>query len=191
MSQTAHLNSQLQLQLQQLRLSGILATLEARHRQAIDGQWAYVEFLERLLEDEVERRAQKQLALRLHRAAVNTTKTLESFDWSFNPSLSRQQVLHLASGDYLRRKRNILICGPAGTGKSHLAQALSHEACRQGFDVLFVSTHKMLTHLHGGRADGSLERRLATLCAPRSVGARRFRAQALECPSTLGSLGCH
>src|SRR5262249_40294178 len=97
-------------QLKQLRLSGILATLEARHRQALDGQWSYVEFLERLLEDEVERRAQKQLALRLHRAAVNTTKTLESFDWHFNPSLNRQQVLQLASGDYLRRKRTVLRC---------------------------------------------------------------------------------
>src|SRR5262245_10828324 len=131
------LGPQLSLQLKHLRLSGILATLEARHRQAVDGQWSYVEFLERLLEDAVERRAQKQLALRLHRAAVNTTKTLESFDWSFNPALNRQQVLHLASGDYLRQKRTSLIYGPSGTGKSHLAAALSHEACRQGFDVLF------------------------------------------------------
>jgi DNA replication protein DnaC len=118
MSLTA-LTRDLSPQLKQLRLSGILATLEARHRQALDGQWSYVEFLERLLEDEVERRAQKQLALRLHRAAVNTTKTLESFDWNFNPSLSRQQVLQLASGDYLRHQRNILICGPSGTGKTH------------------------------------------------------------------------
>lgn len=97
MSVTHQLNAQLSLQLKQLRLSGILATLEARHRQAIDAQWSYVEFLERLLEDEVERRAQKQLALRLHRAAVNTTKTLESFDWSFNPALNRQTANRYSS----------------------------------------------------------------------------------------------
>lgn len=160
------LNHQLAPKLKQLRLSGILATLSAREQQAIDGQWAYGEFLERLLEDEVERRAQKQLALRLRRATLNTTKTLEDFDFSFNPSISRQQVLRLASCDYIRRKRNVLICGPTGVGKSHLAQALAHEACRQGFDVLFVNTHKMLQHIHGGRADGSYEKRLASYLRP-------------------------
>ena len=145
--------------LKQLRLSGILDTLDVRNRQAIDGQWSYIAFLARLLEDEVERRGQKQLALRLRRATVNSTKTLESFDFAFNPSIKRQQVLQLASCDYIRRKHNVLVCGPSGVGKSHLAQALAHEACRQGFDVLFVNTHKMLQHIHGGRADGTWERR--------------------------------
>jgi DNA replication protein DnaC len=177
------LDPQLSLQLKHLRLSGILATLEARHRQAIDAKWSYVEFLERLLEDEVERRAQKQLALRLHRAAVNTTKTLESFDWSFNPTLNRQQVLQLASGDYLRRKRNILIYGPSGAGKSHLATALAQEACRQGFEVLFVTTHKMLQHLHGGRADGTVERRLATYVRPELLVLDDFGLKPLTAPA--------
>ena len=110
------LTHQLTAPLKQLRLSGILETLEARHRQAIEGKWTYIEFLARLLEDEVERRAQKQLALRVRRAAVNTTKTLEGFDFSVNPSINRQQLLQLASGDYIRQKRNVLICGPSGDG---------------------------------------------------------------------------
>jgi DNA replication protein DnaC len=145
--------------LKQLRLSGILETLEHRNRQAVDGQWSYIEFLARLLEDEVERRGQKQLTLRLRRASVNSTKTLEGFDFAFNPAIKRQQILQLASCDYIRHKHNLLICGPSGVGKSHLAQALAHEACRQSFDVIFINTHKMLQHLHGGRADGSWERR--------------------------------
>ncbi|HEU5423361.1 MAG TPA: IS21-like element helper ATPase IstB [Nitrolancea sp.] len=160
------LQHQLSPKLKQLRLSGVLATLEARHRQALDGQWSYVEFLERLLEDEVERRAQKQLALRIRRGSLNTTKTLEGYDFSFNPAASRPQVLHLAAGDYIRRRRNLLICGPTGVGKSHLAQALAHEAARQGHEVLFVTTDKMLHHLHGGRADGTWERRLAQYLRP-------------------------
>lgn len=160
------LKHQLTPYLKQLRLSGILETLEARHRQAIEGKWSHVEFLARLLEDEVERRAQKQLSLRLRRATVNMAKTLEEFDFSFNPAINRQQILHLASCDYIRQKRNVLICGPTGVGKSHLSQGLAHEACRQGFDVLFVNTHKMLQHLHGGRADGTLERRMATYLRP-------------------------
>lgn len=160
------LKHQLQPYLKQLRLSGILETLDARHRQAVEGQWTPIEFLARLLEDEVERRAQKQLLLRLRRSAVNMSKTLEGFDFSFNPSLNRQQVLALASCDFIRHKRNLLICGPTGVGKSHLAQALTHEVCRQGFTALFINTHEMLRHIHGGRADGTVDRRIKQYVRP-------------------------
>ena len=160
------LKHQLIPDLKHLRLSGILETLDVRTRQAIEGQWSYVEFLSRLLEDEVERRGQKQLGLRLRRATLNSTKTLETFDFLFNPAINRQQVLALASCDYIRDKRNLLICGPTGVGKTHLGQALGQEACCQGFQVLFVNTHKMLQHLNGGRADGSWERRLQVYLRP-------------------------
>lgn len=156
------LKHQLTPALKQLRLSGILETLEARHRQAVEGKWSHVEFLQRLLQDEVERRGQKQLQLRLRRAGINTGKSLESFDFNFNPGINRQQVLALAAGDYIREKRNVILCGPTGVGKTHLAEALSQEACRQGFGVLFVNAYKMLQHLHGGRADDSWERRFKT-----------------------------
>jgi len=115
------LKGQLANQLRQLRLSGVLETLENRHRQAIDGQWSYVDFLSRLLEDEIERRAHKQLKLRLRRAALNTSKTLESFDFTFNPNLNRQQILNLAACDFIREQRNLLICGPTGVGKTQPA----------------------------------------------------------------------
>jgi DNA replication protein DnaC len=177
------LTHQVREQLKRLRLSGVVETLEARQRQAIDGKWAYVDFLARLLEDELERRAQKQLALRVRRASVNTTKTLEGFDFTFNPSINRQQLLQLASGDYLRQKRNVLICGPSGVGKSHLAQALGHEACRQGYDVVFVTTHKLLLHLNGGRADGSYARRLEQYLRPELLILDDFGLRALTPPS--------
>jgi DNA replication protein DnaC len=177
------LTHQVSAQLKRLRLSGVVETLEARQRQAIDGKWSYVDFLARLLEDELERRAQKQLALRLRRSSVNSTKTLEGFDFSFNPSIGRQQILALASGDYLRQKRNVLICGPSGVGKSHLAQALGHEACRQGYDVVYITTHKMLQHLNGGRADGSYERRLETYLRPDVLILDDFGLRLLTPPS--------
>ena len=177
------LSHQVSAQLKRLRLSGVVETLETRERQAIDGKWAYVDFLARLLEDELERRAHKQLAQRVRRSSLTTTKTLEGFDFSFNPSISRQQILRLASGEYLRRKRNVLICGSSGVGKSHLAMALGHEACRQGQDVVFVSTHKMLLHLNGGRADGSYARRLETYLRPGVLILDDFGLRALTPPS--------
>lgn len=160
------LTHQLEPQLKRLRLSGILETLEVRNQQAIQEKLSYIEFLSRLIQDEVERRVQKQLQLRLRRAGFRGDKTLEGFDFTFNPTISRQQVLDLAACTYVARHRNVLICGPTGVGKSHLAQALGHEACRRGYDVLFASTHKMLAHLNGGRADGSFERRLQTYLRP-------------------------
>lgn len=158
--------AQLVPKLKALRLSGILETLEVRNQQAIDGKLPYVEFLERLLEDEVERRGQKQLLLRLRRAAFNGEKTLEGFEWSFNPSIHRQQITDLATCQWVQKKENALIVGPSGVGKSHLAQAFGHEACRRGFDVVFVPAAKMLQHLNGGRADGSWERRFAGYLRP-------------------------
>ena len=176
------LTHQLTPYLTKLRLSGILQTMEARNRQAVDGQWSYVEFLSRLLEDEVERRAQKQLTLRLRRSAVTSTKTIETFDFNFNPALNRQHVLQLASCDFVRQKRNVLICGPSGTGKTHLAQALVHAACRQGFDALFAPTHKMLQHINGGRADGTHERRLQTYLRPELLVLDDFGLKPLQAP---------
>ena len=176
------LNHQLTPHLTKLRLSGILQTIDVRNRQAVDGQWSYIEFLARLLEDEVERRGQKQLALRLRRSAANSTKSLESFDFGFNPALNRQRVLQLASCDFIRQHRNLLICGPTGTGKTHLAQALVHEACRQGYDALFVTTAKLLQHLNGGRADGSWERRLQTYLRPDLLVLDDFGLKPLQPP---------
>jgi DNA replication protein DnaC len=152
--------------LKRLRLSGILHSLDVRNQQAIEEQWTYIEFLARLLEDEVERRAQNQLALRIRRASINTTKTLEGFDFAFNPHINRQQIFDLATCSYIRQKRNVLICGPTGVGKTHLAQALAHEACRRGFTTLFINTYKMLQRINGGRADGTLERRFQSYLKP-------------------------
>jgi DNA replication protein DnaC len=147
--------------LKRLKLSGILESLEVRHQQAIDEEWSYIDFLARLFEDEVERREQKKLSMRLRRAAVDTQKTIEAFDFRFNPTIKRSVLRDLATCEFVEAKRNVLIVGPAGVGKSHIAQALGHEACRRGHSVLFQPTHKLMAHIHAGRADGTFERRLA------------------------------
>jgi DNA replication protein DnaC len=149
--------------LKQLRLSGILDSLEARNRQAIDSKVAYTEFLALLIHDEVARREQKKFAMRLRRAAFRTTKTLEQFDFERLPQLNRALVHDLATGRYLAEKNPVLIVGPCGTGKSHLAQALGHCAVRQGVDVVFTTCASLVANLNAARATGAYERRLTSL----------------------------
>jgi DNA replication protein DnaC len=150
-------------QLKQLRLSGILDSLDARNRQALDGKLAYTEFLSLLIQDEVARREQKKFQMRLRRATFRTTKTLEQFDFERLPKLNRTLVHELATGRYLTERAPVLIVGPCGTGKSHLGQALGHCAIRQGVDVLFTTCAQLTASLNAARATGSYERKLATL----------------------------
>jgi len=152
--------------LRTLRLSGLLESLDVRNRQAIEQKLSFVEFLMLLVQDEVERRSQNKLRLRLRRANFDPTKTLEGYDFGFNPNVNKQQVFDLATCLFVERNENVLIYGPTGVGKSHLAQALAHEACRRGHEVLVISTAKMLQHLAGGRADGTRAQRLQRYLRP-------------------------
>jgi DNA replication protein DnaC len=149
--------------LKQLRLSGILDSLEVRNRQAIEGSLAYTEFLSLLIQDEVARREQKKFHLRVRRANFRSQKTLEQFDFAFNPHLHRALIQDLATGRFIEEKVAVLIAGPCGTGKSHLAQALGHSAVRQGHDVLFTTQSQLLGSLHAARATGTFERRFQAL----------------------------
>jgi DNA replication protein DnaC len=176
------LTAQLTPMLRTLRLSGILETLEVRNRQAVEARTSFVEFLTLLLQDEVERRAQSALRLRLRRGAFDPGKTLEGFDFHFNPKLNKAQVFDLATCQFVARHENVLVYGPTGVGKSHLAQALAHEACRRGFEVLFVATAKMLTHLAGGRVDGTLAHRLARYLRPDLLVLDDFGLKSLRPP---------
>ncbi len=149
--------------LKQLRLSGILDSLEIRNRQAIDEKIAYTDFLALLIQDEVARRSQRKLAMRLRRANFRNHKTLEDFDFTFNPAINKAQIMDLATCRFMEEKACVLIVGPCGTGKSHLAQALGHCAVRLGHDVLFTTQTKMLGQLHAARATNAYDRRLNAL----------------------------
>ena len=146
--------------LKKLRLSGVLHSLELRLREAADDQLAYQEFLYRLLRDEVERRDAKQLDQRVRRANFEHQKTLEDFDFLFNPQIPKAKVLDLATCAFVERKQNVLLLGQTGVGKSHIAQALGHRACRAGHAVLYLAAHDLLKQLRAARADGSHERKL-------------------------------
>jgi len=151
--------------LKQLRLSGVLDSLETRNRQAIEEKFSHMDFLATILQDEIARRTQKRFASALRRANFRNQKTLEEFDFTFNPNINRALVLDLASCRFLQEKVCVFVVGPCGTGKSHIAQALGHAAIRGGYDVLFTTQSKMLNQLQAARATNSYDRHFAKLAA--------------------------
>lgn len=147
--------------LRRLKLSGVLQTLDLRQRQAAEENLAPSEFLFRILQDEIERREGKKLQERLARAGFEHERTLEVFNWAFNPKVPKARIIDLATARFVDLHENVLFIGPAGVGKSHLAQALGHRAVRRGHEVLFLTAPRMFAELRAGRGDGTYERRLA------------------------------
>lgn len=154
---------QLEPLLKQLRLSGILDSLEARNRQAIESRLSYIDFLTLLASDEVARRDQRQFAQRLRKAQVVGDKTFERFDAASTPSVNSALLAELATCRFVAEHAPVLIAGPTGTGKSHLLQALCHCALRAGHEVVFITHAKLMAQLHAARATGVYERRLLQL----------------------------
>lgn len=148
--------------LKQLRLSGILDSLETRNREAIAGKLAYPEFLALLIQDEVARREQKKYIMRVRRAGFRSQKTIEAFDFALLPKADRALFSELATARFVTEPTNVLLVGPCGIGKSHLAQALGHAVVQKGHDVVFTTPAQLLGSLQAARATGSFERRFQT-----------------------------
>jgi DNA replication protein DnaC len=134
--------------LKQLRLSGLLDSLDARNREAIEKKLTYPEFLALVIQDEAGRREQKKYGMRLRRA---------------DPGINQQLINDLAQCRFIEEKVAVLIAGPCGTGKSHIAQAIGHCAVRLGYDVLFISQSSLLSQINAARATGAIERKMQAL----------------------------
>ena len=133
------MNDSLHSTLKKLRLSGLAQTLEVRLQEASGHQLGHAEFLELILQDELLVRQERMIQRRIKAAGFRELKTLDQVDWSFNPSLKKQQVYELATCRFIRERSDVLWLGPPGVGKSFLAQALGYQAIKAGFVVLYRS----------------------------------------------------
>ncbi len=129
----------LETTLKQLRLSGLAGTVSLRLQEAAANRLSHEEFLEILLQDELNVRQERMLSRRTKAADFHRLKTLEDFDWRFNPNIPRKQIYDLATGQFIRQSADLLLIGPPGVGKTHLAQALGYEAIKLNFQVLYRS----------------------------------------------------
>jgi DNA replication protein DnaC len=152
--------------LRHLKLSGMLQTLDARLAQARAGELGHLEFLQVLCEDEISRRDSVSLAKRIRRARFDQQATLEGFDFQASPKLPAAQIRDLAALRWLHAGESVILYGPVGVGKSHIACALGHLAIRHGAEARFLKTSRALAHLAGGHADRTWDKRLRELTRP-------------------------
>lgn len=152
--------------LKDLKLSGVIKTLDTRLEEAVKNNLSYLEFFELLVQDEVSNRANNSNKKRLQKAKFRQHKTIEEFNFNYQPSINRQMIYSLATCEFIRKKENIAFIGLPGTGKSHLATAIGIKAVYQGYSVLFTTVNHMLEELYISRADNSFNQKLKKYTAP-------------------------
>jgi len=130
-----------------LRLSGLLDSLELRLQEAEANRLPYAQFLELVFQDEINVRNQRTIARRNKSADFREPRSLDNFDFSFNPGVNRAQIYELAACHFVRQRRDVLLVGPPGVGKSHLAQAIGIEAIKAGFVVIYRSIFDLVREL--------------------------------------------
>jgi DNA replication protein DnaC len=157
---------QLDQALRSLKLSGMLDTLEVRLSQASAGELGYVEFLQALCEDEIARRDSAGIARRVRAAHFEQSCAIEDFDFSYNSKIPAARIRDLATLRFVEAGESVILHGPVGVGKTTIAQALGHQACRRGYNVAFTKASRLLADLAGGHADRTWETRLARWARP-------------------------
>jgi len=173
------ITNELKQTLKRLRLSGMLATLPDRVAYAKGTKLSYAEFLELVLNDEIQRREDGNIERRLRSATVDLDQTFERFDWDAAITVDRDKLKELFSLEFISRNENVLICGPVGVGKTFIANALAHSACRRGHKVVMLRASAMFKKLLQSRADNSYGKELLKLISPELLVIDDFGLQKL------------
>ncbi len=173
------ITSELKQTLKRLRLSGLLATLEDRVAYAKGTKLAYTEFLELILNDEIQRRENATVDRRLKTARIDLDQTFERFDWDAAITVDREKLREIFSLEFIANNENVLICGPVGVGKTFIANALAHSACRRGHKVLMLRASAMFKKLLQSKADNSYGKELIKFISPELLVIDDFGLQRL------------
>ncbi len=160
------MNESLRATLKKLRLSGLLESLEIRLQEAAGNGLSHGEFLELILQGELLVRADRQLGRRVKAAAFRELKPLDQFDWSFNPTIPKKQILELATCRFLHERRDVLWLGPPGVGKSFLVQAIGYQAIKAGSTVLYRSIFDLVREFLGDESLSQEDKVLAKYLKP-------------------------
>ena len=162
------------------------AKLDEALSKAEKDRLSHLQFLDVLLGGQAAARRERAVARRIREARFAELKTLEGFDWQFNPkSFDRAQIEELASGDFIRRRTNLILVGWSGVGKSHIVQALGQRACVEGYRVLYRTSADLLADLTASLADKTLPARLRRYASPDLLIVDEFgfdRIERAECP---------
>lgn len=152
--------------LREFKLAGIHNSIEERLSYAKENQLSYEDFLSLLIEDETNNRRDNSYKKRYTKAKLPSYKSLEDFDFSFQPSVNKREINDCATCQFIKEKRNIVFIGKPGTGKTHLSISLGLKALLKGYKVLFTSVGEMLQNLHYAKADNSYYQKLRYYLAP-------------------------
>ena len=142
--------------LRQLKLAGMVKSIETRNKFAIEKGISYIEFIELLIEDEYVNRRSNSFGKRLNKSKINTQKSIDDFDFNYQPKLNKRLITDLISCRFIGENKNIVFMGKPGVGKTHLANAIGLEALKQGYKVLFLHINDLIDKLNSARADGSI-----------------------------------
>jgi DNA replication protein DnaC len=142
--------------LRNLKLAGMVKSIESRNKYAIENKTSYIDFMELLLEDEYVNRMSNSFSKRLSKSKIDTQKTLDDFDFNYQPELNKRQIMDIASCRFINENKNIVLMGKPGVGKTHIANAIGLEAIKQGYTVLFLHINDLIEKINCAKAEGTI-----------------------------------
>lgn len=142
--------------LRNLKLAGMVKSIESRNKFAIENKTSYIDFIELLIEDEHVNRMANSFSKRLNKSKIDTQKTLDFFDFNYQPDIDKRQIMDIASCRFINENKNIVLMGKPGVGKTHIANAIGLEAIKQGYTVMFLHINDLIDKINCAKADGSI-----------------------------------